>query len=299
MKPVSLVCTVVLFTLSSDVQAQSSVTVSRGQITIIQEVNVPALETGVIGAVKVVPGQRVGVGEVLGNLNDTDMRLALNRAEIEAAIARQRAESSIPIELAKKAHQVSLAELRRGEEAVARYAKAISVTEMDRLRFSAEQAALAIRQAEELQLSARLEVDLKQNEVAIAKRKVERHQFVSPLVGVVADVNSEKSEWVEAGTPVFRVLRLDRLQCEGFVSITQAGMVSIGQPVKITVKVDEKKTIEVKGELTYISHDIDKFKNDVRVTAEFDNLQLTVRQGMRAEMEILPGSLAGKNRPVR
>jgi multidrug efflux pump subunit AcrA (membrane-fusion protein) len=296
----TVVCVILLFALRCEAQAQSSVAVSRGQITIIQEVNVPALEPGVIGGVKVRPGQRVAAGELLGNLNDIDVRLALKRVEIEAAIARQRAESSIHIELSKKAHQVSLAELRRGEEAVARYAKAISLTEMDRLRFSAEQAELAIQQAEELQVSARLEVDLKQNEVAIAKRKVERHQFVSPLTGVVADVHVEESEWVEAGTPVFRVLRLDRLQCEGFISIVQAGMVSVGQPVKITVKVNETKSIEVTGELTYISHDIDKFKNDVRVTAEFDNSKLTIRQGMRAEMEILPATpVAGKSRPVR
>lgn len=282
--------------LVCETRAQSSVPVERGQITIIQEVDVPALETGVLGRIRVRPGQPVGIGEVLGGLNDTDARLDLKRGEIEAASAKHRAESSIHIDVSKKAHLVALAELRRGEEAIARYAKALSLTEMDRLRFSAEQAELAIEQARELQQSAKFEVDLKQNEVAIAKRKVERHQFVSPLAGVVADVNSEESEWVEAGTPVFRLLRLDRLQCEGFISVEQAAIVKVGQPVKITVKLNEKNTIELKGELAYISHEIDKFKKDVRVTAEFDNPKLVVRQGMRAEMEILPQTAVARRK---
>jgi multidrug efflux pump subunit AcrA (membrane-fusion protein) len=283
-------CLTVFLGLAGGLRAQSVVPVSRGQITIIQEVNVPALETGVLGKINVRPGQRVGIGELLGRLSDAEARLDLKRVEIEAASAKHRAESSIHIEVSKKAHLVALAELRRGEEAIGLYAKALSVTEMDRLRFSAEQAELAIEQARELQQTAKFEVDLKLNEVDIAKRKVERHQFVSPLAGVVADVHAEETEWVEAGTPVFRLLRLDRLQCEGFISVEQAAMLTVGQPVRITVKVNEKKSIEVKGELTYISHDIDKFKNDVRVTAEFDNSKLTVRQGMRAEMQILPGT---------
>lgn len=288
----NFLCLAFLLTFVCELLAQSSVPVSRGQITIIQEVDVPALETGVIGTIAVRPGQRVEAGELLGSLSDTEARLALKRVEIEAAIAKQNAESSIHVEVAKKAHLVALADLRRAEEAVARYTKALSVTEMDRLRFSAEQAELTIEQARELQQTARFELELKLNEIAIAKRKVERHRFVSPLVGVVADVNIEESEWVETGTPVFRVLRLDRLRCEGFISVTQAAMVSVGQPVKITVKATEKKFIEVEGRLAYISHDIDKFKKDVRVYAEFDNANLAIRQGMPAEMEILPGAPA-------
>ena len=271
-----------------EVPAQSPVPVSRGQITIIQEVQVPALETGVVSIINVRPGQRVESGELLGSLDDTEARLALKRGDLEAAIAKQQAGSSIHIEVAEKAFQVSLADLRRGEEAVARYPRALSVTEMDRLKFSADQAKLKIAQAREVQQTARLQLELKQNESDIARRNVERHQFVSPLAGVVADVNLEESEWVESGTPVFRVLRLDRLRCEGFISVTQAAMVSVGQAVRITVKVTEKKSIQVEGELAYISHEIDKFKKDVRVAAEFDNVRLAVRQGMPAEMEILP-----------
>jgi len=280
-----------------EVRAQSPVPVSRGQITIIQEVQVPALETGVIRMINVRPGQRIETGELLGVLNDTEARLELKRVDIEAALARQRAGSSIHIEVAKKAHQVALADLRRGEEAVARYSRALSVTEMDRLKFSADQAELTIEQAREVQQAAGFELELKQNEIDIARRKLERHQFVSPLTGVVADVHLEESEWVESGTAVFRVLRLDRLRCEGFISVTQAATVSVGQPVRISVNVTDRKSIEVEGTLAYISHEIDKFKKDVRVAAEFDNVKLAIRQGMPAEMKILPQTLAdGSNR---
>jgi len=291
-----LVNTACCLGLVAELHAQTPVPVSRGQITIIQDVHVPALETGVISAINVRPGQRVETGELLGILNDTEARLELKRVDIEAAIARQRAGSSIHIEVATKAFQVARADLRRGEDAVARYTKALSMTEMDRLKFSAEQAELAIEQAREAQQAAGFELELKQNEIEIARRKLQRHQFVSPLTGVVADVNLEESEWVESGTPVFRVLRLDRLRCEGFISVSQAAAVSVGQPVSISVRVTEKKLIKVDGTLAYISHEIDKFKKDVRVAAEFENVKLAIRQGMPAEMKILPQTLAAGSR---
>lgn len=280
----SVLCLVLISTLAGDVSAQSTAP-AKGQITIIQEVEVPARETGVIGKVLVKAGQRVTKGEKLGNLDDADALLDLKRAKIEVQIAQQKAESGIHVKVAQKGHLVALAELRRGEEAIEKFAKALSITEMDRLRFVADQAELAIEQAQELQGLARLDLQLKKHEVAVAERKVERHQFVSPLIGVVADVNHEESEFVETGTPVFRVLRLDRLRFEARLSVTRAQAMKVGQSVLINVQLDERKTTDVKARLTFISHEVDKIKRDVRIAAEFDNSKLIIKPGMRATLK--------------
>lgn len=286
MKPMSnVLCLTVLLLIAGPVSAQTAPLV-RGQITIIQAVDVPAQETGVIGKIVVRPGQRVSQGEKLGRLNDTDVLLDLKRAQIEAQIAQQKAESGIHVKVAQKGHLVALAELRRGEEAIERYSKALSITEMDRLRFMADQAELAIEQAQELQSLARLDLELKKHAVVVAQRKVERHQFVSPLIGVVADVNHEESEFVETGTPVFRVLRLDRLRFEARMSATRVQSMKVGQPAVLTVELDETRTVEVEGELSYISHEVDKIKRDVRVAVEFDNANLRIKPGMRATMKV-------------
>lgn len=283
MKLTSSVLCLALLSTSTVALAQSSPV--KGQITIIQEVEVPAQETGVIGKVLVKPGQRVTRGEKLGSLDDVDALLDLKRAKIEVQIAEQKSKSGIHVKLAQKGHLVALAELRRGEEAIEKYAKALSITEMDRLRFMAEQAELAIEQAQELQGLARLDLDLKKHEVAVAERKVQRHQFVSPLIGVVADVNHEEAEFVETGTPVFRVLRLDRLRFESRVSVTRAQAMKVGQPIVINVQLEDGKTADLKAELTYISHEVDKIKRDVKIAAEFDNSKLIIKAGMRATLK--------------
>ncbi len=283
MKLTSSVLCLVLLPASTFVLAQSGPV--KGQITIIQEVEVPAQATAVIGKILVKPGQRVTNGEKLGSLDDVDALLVLKRARIEVQIAEQKSKSGIHVKLAQKGHLVALAELRRGEEAIEKYAKALSITEMDRLRFTAEQAELAIEQAQELQGLAKLDLDLKKHEVAVAERKVQRHQFVSPLTGVVADINHEEAEFVETGTPVFRVLRLDRLRFESRVSVTRAQAMKVGQPIVISVQLEEGKTADLKAEMAYISHEVDKIKRDVKIAAEFDNAKLIIKPGMRATLK--------------
>jgi multidrug resistance efflux pump len=110
------------------------IVVERAQVSLIEEVNIPARRTGVIQEVEVKAGATVEPGTALAKLDDTEAQLAEIEAATELAKARELAASDVEITAAKKARDVAQAELQRALEAVERYSKAISRTELDRLR---------------------------------------------------------------------------------------------------------------------------------------------------------------------
>lgn len=271
-------------------QAQDSIHVPRATVLLDRQVDIPARETGVLASIKVKPGVTVKAGDSLADLDATEAELALVRATIDLSIAKEAAENDVDVLAAKKSRDVSEAELKRSLEAVERVVKAVSQTELDRLQLTVERAVLAIRQAELAQRTAGLTLKLSENDVAKAARVLDRHRMISTLTGIVDQVNRQEGEWVKPGDPVFRILQLDRLRCEGFVNASLLEGNMEGRSVRIKVYLDEdlKKSVQVNGTLVFVGSEINSIKGDVRVRAEFDNPKLNIRPGMNAEMEILP-----------
>jgi macrolide-specific efflux system membrane fusion protein len=287
--------TAMLFLLSlATVHAEESIHVSRATVLLDRQVEIPAQEVGVLATIKVKPGSAIKAGETLAELDSTEAQLALVRAQIDHSIAKETANSDVEIQAAKKSRDVSKADLKRSQLAVDRIKNAVSETQLDRLKLSVERAELAIQQAELVQRTSKLKMKLTQNDIDQANRVIDRHIIKSSLTGIVDQVNRQPGEWVKPGDAVFRVLQLDRLRCEGFVSASLLQGNMTGRKVKITVFLDEEqeRSLEVIGKLVFIGSEINSIKGDVRIRAEFDNPKLRIRPGMTAKMEILPRELA-------
>jgi macrolide-specific efflux system membrane fusion protein len=287
--------TAMLFLLSlATVHAEESIHVSRATVLLDRQVEIPAQEVGVLATIKVKPGSAIKAGETLAELDSTEAQLALVRAQIDHSIAKETANSDVEIQAAMKSRDVSEADLKRSQLAVDRIKNAVSETQLDRLKLSVERAELAIQQAELVQRTSKLKMKLTQNDIDQANRVIDRHIIKSSLTGIVDQVNRQPGEWVKPGDAVFRVLQLDRLRCEGFVSASLLQGNMTGRKVKITVFLDEEqeRSLEVIGKLVFIGSEINSIKGDVRIRAEFDNPKLRIRPGMTAKMEILPRELA-------
>ena len=57
-------------------------------VTLIEQVEVPAQEAGLLAKVAVREGQTVNPGDLLAQIDDTEARLKLKRAEIELETAQ-------------------------------------------------------------------------------------------------------------------------------------------------------------------------------------------------------------------
>ena len=166
-------------------------------------------------------------GQTIAQISDTQAQLTLKRAEVELENARTQAASRISVRYADKSREVADAELQRATDSLERYPRSISATEIDRLRLSAEKAALAVRAGD-------FEFDLAQFAAAARSRSatgcrtVKRRQITSPLDGVVAEATLE-GEWIEASKTVFRIVCMDRLRAEGFLHADQVAEDLVGR----------------------------------------------------------------------
>lgn len=264
------------------------IVVERSQVSLIEEVNIPARRTGVIQEVAVKAGATVEPGTALVKLDDTEAQLAEIEAATELAKARELAASDVEITAAKKARDVAQAELQRALEAVERYSKAISRTELDRLRLLLDRAELAIQQAQLAKRTAEFDAKLRQTKHDQAQLDVDLHVVRSSVGGIVVKRNHQPGEWVEKGTTIMELLRLDRLRCEGRVLRGQGSAALKGRPAKIEIQLTKDKTVTLDGVVTFVDPRVNPVKEDVVVWAEFENPKLQISPGMKATIRIQP-----------
>ena len=267
--------------------AAEPIEIPSALVKLIEQVDVPAREAGVMAAVEVREGQLVAEGDLLARIEDTEARIAEEKTRIELVIAEENAKNDVNTRFAKKSVEVAKAELRRSEESIDQYPNSISDSEMDRLRLVVERAILEVEQAEHEAKVAGYTQRVKLNELQAAEEKVKRRRIDAPLGGVVVQINRRRGEWVEPGEMVLRILRLDRLRAEGFLESRYVRDDFRDWQVTLTVDLPGEPGAELPGKVVFISPEIDPVNSQVSVWVEVENESLRLRPGMRAKLTII------------
>ncbi len=276
---------VVMIVASASGLAAAEIRVPSVLVKLLDQVEVPAREAGVLDKVIAREGQMVESGAAVAQIDDADAQFDKRRTEMELIAAAKEADSDVKVRFARKSLEVAQAELRRAIESERRFAQSVSQSELDRLRLSVQKTELEIEQAQlELEL-AQAGREIKQIEVDSAKHAIRQRQIVSPLAGFVAEVNRHQGEWVEPGQTILRVLRLDRLRAEGMIKADDAPSDLKGRKATLTVDIDGQPT-QFFGTVTYVSPEIDPFNGQVRIWAEIENPESTLRPGLHGSMTI-------------
>ena len=82
-------------------------------IRLIEQLDVPASEAGVLAEVRVVEGQLVQPDAALALIDDTEARALAEHAKMEVEIADSNAKNTVNVRFAKKTVEVARAELQR------------------------------------------------------------------------------------------------------------------------------------------------------------------------------------------
>ncbi|WP_437204259.1 efflux RND transporter periplasmic adaptor subunit [Planctomicrobium sp. SH664] len=273
--------------LTAQATAGEVVPVQSVVISLIDDVAVASQDSGIVRKLLVREGDRVEAQAELGELDDIDAQLERQRMLAELQIARTAAASRLSVQLAEKAFGVANAELLRSEKSNEKYPDAVSTTELDKLRFARDQAELQIQHAREEMAQAELQVLLKQAEVDIANRRIERRRFRAPLAGLVVKVERQPGEWIQPGETLCRILRTDRLRAEGFVSLKD-GVIRPGQPVQLRLQLEGAPLHVFSGVLSFVDPEVNPITGQYRVWAEIENPDEILRPGLRPEMLISP-----------
>src|SRR5438067_13290102 len=85
----------------------AGIEISSAVIKVSEEVTVPARDAGVLAKIEVKEGQLVEEGDTLVRLHDSDVRLAVDRARLEAEIALRKFNNDVDVRYAKKSTEVA------------------------------------------------------------------------------------------------------------------------------------------------------------------------------------------------
>lgn len=266
--------------------AFAQVNVPSVLVKLMDHVEVPAREAGVLTTVAVTEGSSVNDHDVLAGIDDKEAQFAKQRAELELQIARKNAESELQVRSAEKTLAVAKDELARAQSSVDKIKKSISQTELDRLLLAVDQGGLLLDKAKQDLAVATLTKQLKEVELQVASRHLERRQIMAPFRGVVVQVHRQRGEWVEPGEKLLRLVRLDRLRAEGYVSSRESAAIAAGQRVTLRVVLPNQTVATFAGKLTFVSPEIDPVNSQVRILAEIDNPSLELRPGLKGSLVI-------------
>lgn len=265
-------------------------------VELIEDVQVPAREPGVLVALDAKKGDFVKKDAVLGRIDDSDAQVRKLVAEAELKSAHEQASSDASVRAADATIGVAQAEYEQSKKIRERSENAVSEFELRRMLLTAER---SVYQAE----TARVELAIAKHTEAKAtaqlqavQNEIGRRLVTSPIDGFIVDKFHEVGEWAQAGEPVYRVIRMDRLRVEGMLTSTDYLPEDVlGQPVRILVTAKGRQE-EFEGTIDFASQLVDD-AGEFKVHAEFDNPrkpngQWLVLPGLDAAIELLPSTKA-------
>jgi RND family efflux transporter MFP subunit len=227
----------------------------RAQVQIVAEVQARLLK------VLRDEGSRVGAGEVLALLDDTDYRLSHDRAQAALSVAE-----------ANRAH--ALAEKDRADNLL----KTGGITDKDHLT---AQVALQVAEASLAQVKA---------ETAIAAHQLARTQIKAPFAGRVARRLPDPGAMLANGAPVFTFVDDAVLEFRAPVPSADYGKVKVGSEVE--VRVDTLGGRTVKGRVARVTPLVEVRTRSFEVTVEVPGEQELVG-GLFARAAVRVGSRPG------
>ncbi len=261
-------------------------------VSLLDDVELPAQEAGVLLELIAKPGLQAKAGDVLGKVDETETLVRQKAAKFKLDVAVEKATNTAQVELSKKIIEMYKAEYEESLAINERSAGAIPPTQLRKQRVYWEKGVAEYIAAEMDFKIAGLERKVQEAELEAADNELKQRTLVAPFDGVVEEIFRQQNEWVQPGDPVLRFVRMNRLRVEGFVSGEIAAGQVDGATVEINVVLPGGATEKLKGKISFVSTKVGANTEEYRVWAEVDNLPgrdgypWLLRPGVRPEMII-------------
>jgi macrolide-specific efflux system membrane fusion protein len=272
--------------VTTETHATDPVRIDSVMLTLIEQVDVPAADAGVLASIDVTEGQVLEEGAQLAKLEDGEARQLVQRAKLEFDISRLEAANELKVRYARKTLEVAQAELKRATESIEKYRNSVSQSELDALRLAADGATLEVQQAEHDLAVGQLTAQLKENELQLAINRLKRRQLLAPISGVVVQIKRHRGEWVQPGESVVRLVRIDRLRAEGFLSARESLESLAGAEVMLSIDLPGKPGAKFPGKIAFVSPEVNPVNGQARFWAEIENVGLALKPGLHASLTI-------------
>jgi HlyD family secretion protein len=247
------------------------------------EVDVGALITGRVVALRCDEGDDVTVGDVVAVLDAEELTAGVAAAEAAARAAEDR------VAAAGAAYAAADDQFKRVARA---YPAGITKAEYERARAARDGALAELSGARSLAAqaeAAKAQLDARRREVDV----------LAPITGVVLSRNVEPGEVLGAGMPVVTLADLSVLDLNVFIPEAKVGFVDVGDPVEIAVDSypgdifrGKVKAIGSKAEFTprNVESKEDRVTLVFKVTVKVPNGDGKLKPGMPADASFVEGA---------
>lgn len=254
--------------------------------------DLPAQQGGVLRTINVKIGDHVTEGDVLATVDDQQEKLSLEVSRQRLVMAEKEADNDVNERYARAAAGVYQYRYKMVEEAVQKVPDAYSQSEVMTYLLQANQYALQTEQAVHERNLAQLAVRVREAEFELAKHELERRQIRAPVDGVIEDVYPVDGDWVRAGDPIVRLIKMDRLNIKGTFAYGQLTPGDVrGKNVIVRVPLARGQVGEFTGKVDSTGADFGS--GEIKIIAEVQNRtdpqtkDWLLMPGMRGEMQIL------------
>ncbi len=273
---------ILILTAASEIQADDAIPVRDCQTSFVNRATLSSERAGVIAFV---PRE----GDFIEK-DDTVIRLSDSVPRANLKVAEARANNETQILVAAKSALAAAAEYDAAVEAnkiSSGTNPAFPPTHMTRLRLNAEAAQLEIEAARHEKMLNRLLAEQ-------AQAELQSYWVNAQMNGLVTRVFKREGEGVQQGESIIQVVNTDSIRIEGYVSVKDANLVQVGMPVRVQFEIPNaqgtQKFVTETGTLGFVDVSVQTLSEVVRVWAEVDNKSGRLREGLKAEMAILPNA---------
>ena len=263
-------------------------------VKFINMVNIPAEVEGKLTELKFEEGATIEKDQIIAIIDDTMAKLALDLKKAEEKEALLNATNEVNLKDAENSEELASAEAEAFKEL--RREGAIPYWELEKKRLEATRARLRIDLAKQQIQIAKVQFKAKQSEVAMAEYEIKKRQIIAPFGGYIEARIAQLGEWVQPGSPIAKLVQLDKLRVEGDIdALRYPGQVVRGTPVQVLVyrEANSDNAISLTGKIDFVSSEID-LNNRKHVWVEIQNQKSgddwVIKPGMRAEIIVKQGN---------
>lgn len=274
-----------LVAVTQTCSGQNSDVVIRGNLFLIDAVRVAAEDPGIIRSVVTV-GEKLNSGQSIAQLNFELYAAQRDAAQKELAAAKLESDNDVDLQFAKVSSDVSRRVLERSLAANRQYRKAVSLTEIERLKLELKRSELSGEQADRMGKVNEINEELKSGELKIAELRLKNREISSPIDGVVTEVSGQVGQWVNAGQTIAKVVNTDRLRFSGLADRDDLLPNQVSDKGTLTVEFQNDVTEEFEVSITFVSPEIDPSSGLYEIHAEVTNTDQRLFAGMRASLSL-------------
>lgn len=240
----------------------------RCPVFALESIELPSQETGIIASLDVSENDSVVANQIVAKLDAKVAELERNVAGLQSQVATAEANDESEIRLAEAFSEEAQLQVDIYEEMTSK--GNAGDFDLRQKQLALAQTKVRITQAKASKQQKDLRAKLAQSNVFLGQQKTDRLTLRSPIAGTVVKIDHRPGEWVQAGTTIVKIIRMDELRVDFFVDINQLDPANlVHQPVWVVANRGQTETRFV-GKITSFGSDVSS-TGSVRVHAVIQN----------------------------